>query len=296
MARTGRDNDFIARSRILARWRSPRWGASREALVMFALKLDGRVVVVEDRRRGTTFASKASSKRQDRSFAEHSVGSIAQLECLKWCQARGLAYDFRIGDEDYKRMWATNDRPATTYQLAIKPSGRQLLRLSAAHENARIAKDGVRTSIPSEFRRKVKQKMEEWLSRARALPARRNRSSDKESLPIRNLEHVPIGKPLRTFPGHALAERKPLPKARHHDDRRRVKDERADHLRAGFLSVFSSFCGRAAAGLPRSGRRNRLATECRSTGRSRRRWADAESARRTCAEAISCRRRRAWPS
>ena len=186
-------------------------GASREALVMFALKPTGALSS------SRSDAGRLSHRRLHRSagqkFAQHSVGSIAQLECLKWCQARGLAYDFRIGDEDYKRMWATNDRPTTTYQLAIKPWGRQLLRLSAAHENARIAKDRVRTSIPSEFRRKVKQKMGGWLSRARALPARTEWFDEMESLPIRNLEHVPIGKPLRTFPGHALAEAKTPPKS-----------------------------------------------------------------------------------
>jgi CelD/BcsL family acetyltransferase involved in cellulose biosynthesis len=172
MARTGRDNDFMAAREFPEFLREiAAVGASREALVMFALKLDGRVVVVKIGTRDD-FRVEGFIEAQDRTFAEHSVGSIAQLECLKWCQARGLAYDFRIGDEDYKRMWATNDRPATTYQLAIKPWGRQLLRLSAAHENARIAKDRVRTSIPSEFRRKVKQKIGGWLSRARALPAR----------------------------------------------------------------------------------------------------------------------------
>ncbi|ARN81380.1 hypothetical protein B1812_10150 [Methylocystis bryophila] len=35
-------------------------------------------------------------------------------------------------------------------------------------------------------------------------PLERNRSSDKESRQFKSLEHVLTGKPLRTFPGHAL--------------------------------------------------------------------------------------------
>ncbi|ARN82318.1 SulP family inorganic anion transporter [Methylocystis bryophila] len=39
-------------------------------------------------------------------------------------------------------------------------------------------------------------------------PLERNRSSDKESRQIKRVEHVLTGKPLRTFPGHALAGEK----------------------------------------------------------------------------------------
>ncbi|ARN80272.1 hypothetical protein B1812_03325 [Methylocystis bryophila] len=36
-------------------------------------------------------------------------------------------------------------------------------------------------------------------------PLERNRSSDKESRQIKRVEHVTTGKPLRTFPLHALS-------------------------------------------------------------------------------------------
>ncbi len=94
---------------------------------------------------------------QDPGFAAFSTGSIILMECLKWCRDRNLAYDFRFGVESYKMEWATEDRPATTYQFAIRPWGQALLRLNGFWEGARVFKDRVRVAIPADFRRGVKQ-------------------------------------------------------------------------------------------------------------------------------------------
>ena len=157
MDRTGLDNDFLRTAEFPDFLRE--MGAARsahEGLVMFALKLDGRTVAT---RIGAldSFRYEGFLEAQDPEFTDYSPGSIILVESLKWCHQRGLDLDFRIGAEEYKRMWATGDRPATTYRLAIRRWGRVLLRLSTGHENARVAKDRVRVSIPAEIRRKVKQ-------------------------------------------------------------------------------------------------------------------------------------------
>ncbi len=165
MARTGLDNEFLGATEFPVFLRE--MGASRsmrEGLVMFALKLDGRIVAT---RIGALDALGYEDflETQDREFEHYSPGSVALMECLKWCRERGLTYDFRFGEEPYKLMWATGDRPATTYRLAVRPWGRILLWLSAAREEARIAKDRLRLSIPAEFRRKIKRARTGWRSR-----------------------------------------------------------------------------------------------------------------------------------
>jgi CelD/BcsL family acetyltransferase involved in cellulose biosynthesis len=156
MARTGLGNDFLRTAEFPVFLREI--GAARTAsdgLVMFALKLDGRLVATQICALDA-FCLENFISAQDPSFAAYSTGSIILMECLKWCRERKLTYDFRFGVEPYKMEWATEDRPATTYRLAINLWGRQLLLLSASIEGARVLKDGVRTSIPADFRRKVK--------------------------------------------------------------------------------------------------------------------------------------------
>ncbi|BDV39981.1 GNAT family N-acetyltransferase [Methylocystis bryophila] len=165
MARTGLDNDFMRTAEFPVFLREI--GAApltREGFVMFALKLDGRPVAT---RFGALDAFRYEDffEVHDPEFAHYSLGSFALVECLKWCRERGLVYDFRIGAEPHKLIWATGDRPLITYRLARGPWGRVLLWVNAALEEARVAKDRARTSIPAEYRRGVKRALAEWKSR-----------------------------------------------------------------------------------------------------------------------------------
>ena len=156
MKRTGHDNDFI---------RTAEFAAFLERVVgvddpggtmtMFALRLDGRVVATKvgtiDGLRYEGFISS-----QDPEFGAYSTGTIAMVESLKWLCERGLKYDFRIGDEAYKRDWATHDRPATTCALVNRPAGRRLLQLDAAQMWQRRAINSVRTAVPEAWRSRIK--------------------------------------------------------------------------------------------------------------------------------------------
>ncbi|WP_353228029.1 GNAT family N-acetyltransferase [Novosphingobium sp.] len=175
MARMRLDNDFMRTSEFAQFLRvmgttvtAPETRPGR--LVMFALKLGGKTVATKI---GTLDALRYEGfiAAQDPDFASYSTGAIAMMECLKWCMARGLEYDFRIGEEPYKLDWATDDRPATTYRLAIRRGGRALLACEAAFLTLRIAKDRLRTSIPAERRRRAKATILNLLGRGKPAQA-----------------------------------------------------------------------------------------------------------------------------
>lgn len=167
MARIGLDNDFMAK---------PEFHDFLEALgvtpclggrwVMFALKLDGRTVAtkmgaLDDERYEGFIAA------QDPEFANYSVGSIILIKTLEWLFHQGLAYDFRIGAEPYKREWATGNCPTTTYHLANGRWGSVYLAITRWLAAARTAKDRLRHSLPADLRRRVKAWVLSPLSRAR---------------------------------------------------------------------------------------------------------------------------------
>jgi CelD/BcsL family acetyltransferase involved in cellulose biosynthesis len=156
MARKALANEFLAtpeyRDFLLRVFATPSPGGR---LVMFALKLDGRTIAT---RIATIDAVRCESfiTVYDPAFASHSPGQIILVDCLQWCHERGLTFDFRIGDETYKRDWANGDCPATTYQLANTHWGAISLTCDALLQRLREMKDRLRTRIPASWRRRVK--------------------------------------------------------------------------------------------------------------------------------------------
>lgn len=159
MERTGHDNDFIRTAEFAAFLE--RVVAVHDAggtMTLLAMRLDGRVVATK---LGTLDALRYEGfiSSQDPEFGAYSTGTIVMVESLKWLCERGLKYDFRIGDEAYKRDWATHDRPATTYALLNRPAGRLLLQLDAAHQWRRQAVNTVREAVPEAWRSRIKAKL-----------------------------------------------------------------------------------------------------------------------------------------
>ena len=150
------DNDFLAEPEFrsfletIAAARSPagEWG-------MWALSVDGRVVA-------TTLGAldahwfEGFLGAQDPALESCSLGSIMLLKMLQWLWPRNISCDLRIGPETYKRLWATGDRPATTYSIANTTWGALGLSAFGALQWARVTKDRLRERIPEGFRRRVK--------------------------------------------------------------------------------------------------------------------------------------------
>jgi CelD/BcsL family acetyltransferase involved in cellulose biosynthesis len=95
---------------------------ARGGLSITLLKLDGKIIAGEiarvDRARVEPIVSTF-----DPAFAKYSPGEILCRECIKAAHARGLAYDFRIGDDPYKGYWANGGGELHTYKIAVTPMG-----------------------------------------------------------------------------------------------------------------------------------------------------------------------------
>jgi CelD/BcsL family acetyltransferase involved in cellulose biosynthesis len=84
---------------------------------IFVLKLNGELLAAElvniDRTRVELFVC-----TYDPSFSQYAPGNVLRHEVVRWAFAQGLDYDWRLGDEDYKRDWACRTAAANTYVLA----------------------------------------------------------------------------------------------------------------------------------------------------------------------------------
>ncbi|HEX7885995.1 MAG TPA: GNAT family N-acetyltransferase [Phenylobacterium sp.] len=83
---------------------------------IFVLKLDGELMAAElvnvDRRRMEAFIA-----TYDQRFARYGPGQLLRKELLHWAFARGLDFDWRLGDDAYKLEWASHRAVARTYVL-----------------------------------------------------------------------------------------------------------------------------------------------------------------------------------
>ncbi len=156
MRRTGLANDFIAtteyRDFLLALWRQP---TAMGRLAMLALRVNGVPVAVKigclDGTRLEGFIT-----TYDRAWSTYSPGQIILADCLAWCQANGLYYDFRIGDEAYKRDWSTGVCMATTLTLATNALGALLIQAGTLAERAQALRAHVQAWVPAALHARVK--------------------------------------------------------------------------------------------------------------------------------------------
>lgn len=89
-----------------------------EHVGVFALTLDGRPLAAAvariDARRFESFLS-----AYDEAYKNFSVGQILRIENMQWAFARGLEYDLRVGEQEYKREWTNRRGIAVSYNVAL---------------------------------------------------------------------------------------------------------------------------------------------------------------------------------
>jgi CelD/BcsL family acetyltransferase involved in cellulose biosynthesis len=123
LARKGLDHAFIPTngySRFIEATLDISGPTGRRAV--FALTLNGEFVAATlvnvDRRR-----VEGVVRAYDPAFAKFGPGQLLTKELVQWAFAHGLDVDFRIGNEDYKREWASHTTLGSTYVLPRNLNG-----------------------------------------------------------------------------------------------------------------------------------------------------------------------------
>jgi CelD/BcsL family acetyltransferase involved in cellulose biosynthesis len=157
MARNNMHNGFLDTPEFRTFMLSSAQGADdgSPGMAMMVLRLDGKPIATKiGSLDGSRFEGFITT--YDVAYTGFSPGQIILAECLEWCQAKGLDYDFRVGDEAYKLHWATGNCAATTFRIASTRWGMVLVRGEVLARRLREVKDRIRLCIPPSWRRSVK--------------------------------------------------------------------------------------------------------------------------------------------
>ncbi len=96
--------------------------ADTSPVVMFALRLDGRIVAaalnVQDQHQ---LMGMVTAYAPD--WSAYSPSVITLFATLHWAHAQQLNFDFRFGDEAYKATWSTQQDARTSYVVALSLRG-----------------------------------------------------------------------------------------------------------------------------------------------------------------------------
>jgi len=93
--------------------------AEREAIgsvMLFVLKLDGRIISAV-LGRISKFSAEGVIAAFDRSYRQYGPGQLLYEDILKWAFERSLEFDFRMGNEDYKRHWTNRNSKVINYRV-----------------------------------------------------------------------------------------------------------------------------------------------------------------------------------
>lgn len=104
------------------------------AVRIFTLRVDGKLIAVLLGTVDRTWLEYYLSG-YDPAWARFSPGAIILAECIGWAHANGRQFDFRLGNEDYKSIWANSQSSVTTFHVALTaiglvPVAREALRLA----------------------------------------------------------------------------------------------------------------------------------------------------------------------
>jgi len=158
MARKSVGNDYLAtpeyREFLQALACMP---SSAGRLALLTLQLDGRIIAAKiGAVDGTRFEGFITV--HDPAYAAFSPGQVMLAACLRWCHAHGLGYDFRIGDEAYKRDWSNGTTMVTSYAAGLTTLGALMLACDKARQTLRASIHRLHKSVP-----------DTWRARARAI-------------------------------------------------------------------------------------------------------------------------------
>jgi CelD/BcsL family acetyltransferase involved in cellulose biosynthesis len=173
--------DWLARTRLANPWLGTREyrdfllavtapGAAGAEIAVFLLKLDGRLIAAAlsaldgARVEGLIGAF-------DPAFGVHSPGQLLQEDRLRWAFERRLPYDFRIGDEAYKRHWVTDRCEAVSYTIAGSCGGWPAVAAGAARQGAHRLKERHKHIVPADWRHAIKQALRSGLRRRARTPS-----------------------------------------------------------------------------------------------------------------------------
>ncbi|MGD9886100.1 MAG: GNAT family N-acetyltransferase, partial [Reyranella sp.] len=109
---------------------------------LFVLALDGVPVAAQLNSVEGTRVESLIATYDDR-CSRFSVGNIVNEECLRWALERGLDFDFRLGDQSFKLVWAKRQRDIVSVQVLTGVRGWPLF----AFLHARAAAERVRFKL-----------------------------------------------------------------------------------------------------------------------------------------------------
>ena len=90
--------------------------------MLFVLKLDDQIIAaVLARTSKSTVESFIAAF--DRAYGKYGPGQLLYEDILKWAWERRLEFDFRMGDQAYKRDWTNRESKVITYQFINSPWG-----------------------------------------------------------------------------------------------------------------------------------------------------------------------------
>ncbi len=86
------------------------------AVMLFVLKFDDQIISAV-LARISKFTVESFIAAFDRAYKKYGPGQLLYEDILKWALARRLEFDFRMGDEVYKRDWTNQESKAITYRF-----------------------------------------------------------------------------------------------------------------------------------------------------------------------------------
>jgi CelD/BcsL family acetyltransferase involved in cellulose biosynthesis len=118
---------------------------------IFALMLDGRPVAGQLACiHGKTFEGFIGAFAADMDAL--SPGHVLRMHCLKWAADRGLRFDLRMGDEPYKRFYATEHTSLRIVTIALTPWGRAFTVAKGARAWMRVQRQKLKHAPAGEAR------------------------------------------------------------------------------------------------------------------------------------------------
>jgi CelD/BcsL family acetyltransferase involved in cellulose biosynthesis len=86
-------------------------------IILFVLKFDGQTIAAV-LARISKFDVEAVVAAFDRTYNKYGPGQLLYEDILKWAFERRLEFDFRVGDEVYKRNWTNRESKVIAYRFS----------------------------------------------------------------------------------------------------------------------------------------------------------------------------------